>query len=107
MVLLERIKRAFANEKVEYWEARPENFSRAELERVIDSSPVLSDQRKEPRVSNNGVHGLDGEDDVYSAKLTVSSYGVTVMFYVKCFFWTKNDKQPDQGIEVQSFKAWE
>ncbi len=59
------------------------------------------------RKSSGGEHGLDGEDNVYSAKLLVENYGIVKAFYIKCFFWRKIDKREAQGVEVQSFKSWQ
>jgi hypothetical protein len=73
----------------------------------MHNNPKLSNQKKEPRISNEGVHGHDGEDSVYSAKLTLQNFNKVREFYIKCFFWTKADKQSEQGVEIQSFKEWE
>jgi hypothetical protein len=107
MRLLERIKRAFAAGKVEYWEARPQNLSRAELDAAFDRDPDLSKLQRKLRESGDGVHGLDGEDHVYAGNVTVSAMGKAKSFYLKLFFWKKNDPVGEQGIEVQSFKPSE
>jgi len=74
---------------------------------VLASSPKLSNQKKSPRESNDGIHGLDGDNEVYEAKLTIQQFGRVREFYIKWFFWTKRDRQEEKGVEIQSFKRWE
>ena len=107
MRLLERIKRAIAAGKVEYWEGRPQNLSRAELDAAFDREPDLSKLQRKVRESGDGTHGLDGEDHVYAGNITVSAMGKAKPFYLKFFFWKKDDSIGEQCVEVQSFKPSE
>ena len=102
--LLERITKAIAAGKVEFWQNRPENLSRAEFEEVFSREPDLSKLKMDDRQSGGGVHGIDGEDYVYKGTITVSRFGQAKTFYLKFFFWKKDDPRGEQGIEVQSFK---
>lgn len=108
MRLLEALKNAIAENKVEYWEKRQQkpNLSRAEFDTAIKSGS-LSCIKTSPRKSGDGVHGLDGEDCIYSAKITISRFNKTSEFYLKFFFWEKGESRIDQGVEVQSFRVWE
>lgn len=105
MGLLERIKWAFREGKVEYREDRPENYPRAALDEVFSGSPVLN-LSMEKRNSGDGKYGLTGEDYVYKGKVTIEGFGQTRDYYVKFFFWKKDDPRGKQGIEIQSFKRW-
>ena len=104
MKLLERVKKAIAVGKVEFWETRPENLSRSEFDEVFSGDPDLSRLKIDYRQSGDGVHGIDGEDNVYKGTITVSRFGQVKTFYLKFFFWKKADLRGEQGIEVQSFK---
>lgn len=107
MGLLERIKCAIAQHRVEYWidKANPPNLERAEFDEFIALDPNFAALKMVWRKSGDGVHGLDGEDYVYHGDVTVGGFGVeAVTYYVKFFFWRKGDPHIDQGVEVQSFR---
>jgi hypothetical protein len=107
LTLIERIKNSIKLRKVEYWsDPGKGNYARSEFDAAIANSPSLSEIKKSPRDSNKRKHGHDGENDVYEAKLTSKGFGMTKEFYLKWFFWKKGDEHDEQGIEVQSFKAW-
>lgn len=106
MRLIERIKRAIASGKVEYWETRPENLPRSDFDEAMQRSDDLVNVQRKERKSGDGTYGLTGEDHVYSGMLQVAAFGKVKAFYLKFFFWKKIDPVGQQGIEVQSFKTW-
>lgn len=105
MNLLERIKNAIAQNRVEYWEDRsnPPNLDRSDFDAFLAHNPVLALKRAW-RHSGDGVHGLEGEDYVYHGDVTITAFGKTEIFYLKFFFWKKGDEHIDQGLEVQTFR---
>lgn len=106
MNLKERILNAIKNDRVIYWEKRPKNLGRSVFDAAFANNPSLLQQSKQPRLSNGGEHGHDGEESVYICKVIISGLGKSVTYYLKFFFWPKGSKHEEQGIEVQSFKPW-
>ncbi len=104
MRLLERVKNAISLGKVEFWSNRPENLSRSDFDAFINNTPDFSQLKMDARESSGGAHGFDGEDHVFKGVAAVRRFGRTEEFYLKFFFWKKNDPKESQGIEVQSFK---
>ncbi|MBC7533447.1 MAG: hypothetical protein H7318_17895 [Oligoflexus sp.] len=101
---LDRIKRAIAANKVEYWVDRGKtpNLERNDFEVFIKYAPVLN-LRRSHRTSLDGVHGQDGEKFVYQGDITITRFARTSTFYLKYFYWKDGDPIGEQGIEVQSF----
>jgi hypothetical protein len=104
--LIERILSAINQNRVEYWGHRPGNLPRAAFDETFTKNPTFDAKKMEERVSGDGVHGLDGDDYVFSGKVTVKGFDNVGHFYLKFFFWKKRDAKENQGIEVQSFKPW-
>ena len=98
--LLDRIRNAIALGKVEYWGHRPANLKRSTFDlAMLVMADSLTSVVKKLRQSKNGKHGLDGEDYVYSGKVTLKG-PKTRELYFKLFFWKEDDPEAEQGIEV-------
>jgi hypothetical protein len=99
---LRKLKYAGLNE-LEYWEKRPENFSREILERYfksIDETRELFPEM-EVRESDGGKYGATGFKWVFKLKDKFSIMGKSIDVYLKGFFVEEGDPR---GVEIQSFK---
>lgn len=100
--LLKKLKYAGLN-KLEYWEKRPENLSRAIFKiylKNIDETRRV-DVKISPRESNNGKYGKTGFKWVFKFEDTIKIVGKDIPVYVKGFFFEKGNPI---GVEIQSFK---
>ena len=91
MRLIERIRNAITAGRVEYWDTRPQNLPRADLDEAFQRNHELTEVQRKDRKSGDGTYGLTGEDHVYSGKLKIEAFGRIKNFYLKFFFWQKND----------------
>ncbi len=101
-LFLKKLKCAGLNE-LEYWEKRPENFSREILERYLNSIDETRDLNPDMAVrdSDAGKYGQTGYKWVFILKDKFSIMGKGLDVYLKGFFFEENDPR---GIEIQSFK---
>lgn len=101
MSFIKRLRDA-VDKELQYWDARKppkENLPRATFVRYLKLLPDDIKPEWASRKSESGVHGHDGEDQVFSFTAEVSSLGKTVKIYVKGFFFTKTETV---GVEIQS-----
>lgn len=99
---LRKFKYACLNE-LEYWEMRPENFSKEIFERYvvsIDETKVLYPTMSE-RESSNGKYGETGFGWVFKFEDEFKVMGRLIKVYVKGFFFEVDEPR---GVEIQSFK---
>lgn len=99
---IERLKAAGSLELV-FWDdpnKNPPNLSRAEFERALPTIPQVQVKWSQ-RDSDKGKYGKTGEDQVFMFEFEVTSGRLVSTFYVKGFFFNKDDLK---GVEIQSFR---
>lgn len=99
----ERLKIAVKIDLV-YWDERknPPNLPVEAFKNLIELIDDDAEAKKwTPRNSDQGTHAHDGEDDVFHYEFTVSGFGGRKTYYVKGFFFEKNDTR---GVEIQTFR---
>jgi hypothetical protein len=97
-----RLKIAAANE-LDYWEARtnPPNLTRTDFERICRLIPDGVYGNWGRRDSEDGAHGVTGEDAVFKFEFDVVMLGVKKRYFVKGYFFDKGNLR---GVTIQSFR---
>lgn len=101
MSFVERLRRA-ADYNLEYWDKRrppKENMSRASFKRLIRILPDNIVPTWAKRKSQDGVHGLDGEEQIFQFSVEVIRFDKKKKLFMKGFFFTKEEPK---GVEIQS-----
>ncbi len=101
--LLSKLKIAVYEGELVLWEDKlhPPNLSKEEF--LVFLSKVRKPLNEEfvSRKSYNGIHGKTGERDCFQFEKEISLFGKLVRFYLKGFFFDRNDLK---GVEIQSFR---
>ena len=100
---VEKLKLA-ASYELDYWEdrANPPNVPVTVFRQIISYLPNSITPRYEIRKSTDGLHGKAGEDKVFNFEFPFFSYGRTILFYCKGYFF---DKDNLKGVIIQSFRV--
>ncbi|NOT77509.1 MAG: hypothetical protein HOP07_00740 [Bacteriovoracaceae bacterium] len=101
-LFLKKLKHAGLNE-LEYWEKRPDNFSREILVKYLKSIDETKEKYPEmsERQSDGGKYGDTGFTWVFKLRDNFLILGRRTNIYIKGFFFETDDPR---GIEIQSFK---
>ncbi len=96
-----RLKAAAKLELV-IWEHRGKdpNLSRSEFEKILPFIPNV-EPKWDKRESSDGKYGATGEDNVFSFEFQVTRGRKVFVYYLKGYFFEKNDLK---GVEIQSFR---
>ena len=88
---------------LEYWEKRPENFSKEVLLRYLRSLDTSREfyPNKAIRESSSGKYGETGFLWVFIFEDDFKLMGENIKIYMKGFFFEEDDPR---GVEIQSFK---
>lgn len=93
--------------EIDFWEDRknPPNLSRDDFDIVIDRVDEALNYRTRPRKSNEGPHGLTGEDNCFYFDCEVQFGGIfdieTKYYFIKGYFFDKGNLL---GVTIQSFR---